>query len=164
MVGEVSMININEDPGRPINMLLKLYNNSREEEAETTQPTTREERRLYERLEYINHVSNELNLTKIHKLRIRHIVTNIEKLSNLCKKCKWETIITAIAFYVKCYYQQNCNIHHINRYSICKENKLTLSKYAVILTRLAGEFQTDEYLSPLCPTKKVRRTLKKSKF
>lgn len=157
----IFLIDVTSDPGRSIGMILELYDGYREGENTHGNKYTKEDRRLFERLEYINYVCRKLKLTQVHKDRIRHIVINIEKLGDLCKKCKWETIITGIAFYVKCYYHQNCKINHIDRYTICKENDLTLTKYTTIITRLAWLFQNDVYLSPLCPTEEVRRNIKK---
>jgi|GEM_PF-1439135 hypothetical protein len=150
------MIDCNTDPGRPVGMLLNLYKNPQKGESKKLQEDAKQQQRLYERLNYVNYVAEELNI-KNHRKRIRHIIKNLDSLNDLCKRCKWQTIVIAIAFYVKCYYH-NCKTSQIHRYKVCRENDLTLSTYSMIVTRLAAQFQTNIYLSPLCPTEKVKNS------
>lgn len=146
------MIDVTTDQGRPINMLLNIYNTPQKGEPDTARHYTKKEQRLYERLRYTEYVIEELNI-KPYTQRVKHIIINIDNLKDLCRRCKWETIITAIAFYIKTYYNSNCKINHIDRYKICKDNNLTLTKYSTIITRLSVQFQTVKALSPLCPIK-----------
>lgn len=151
-----NIIDRNSDPGRPIDMLLKLYEKPQIGESEDVRQYSKGEQRLFERLDFADYVANELNLNKGPKKRIRHIVMNVKKLKDLHGNCSWETIIVAICFYVKTCYHPNCKITHIERYKICRDHGLTLNIYSIIITRLAHLFETDEFLSPLCPTSIVR--------
>lgn len=129
------MIDIRDDPGRPISKLLKQYKNPQKGESDTARQYSKQEQRLYERLRYAEYVSEELNIKHLRS-RVKYIIAKQRKLKDLCSLCNWETIITAIAFYVKCHYNTNCRTNHIERYKICKKNRLTLQTYSTIITRL----------------------------
>ncbi len=144
------MIDCKSDPGRPVGMLLNLYKNPQKGEPETARVYTKKEQRLYERLKYVDYVVNELNIKSFGE-EIKHIIRNIDNLKDLCGLCKWETIITAIAFYIKCYHYSNCKNTHVERYKICRENELTFSKFSTITFNLSIKFRTVKSLSPLCP-------------
>jgi len=136
---------------RPISMLLNIYKNPQKGECDSARHYTKKEQRMYERLKYADYVAGELDIQHYAR-RIKYIIKNIDNFKTLCGVCKWETIIIAIAFYVKCY-NTRTRASEISRYKICKENELTIVCYATIVTRLAYQFSTVEALSPLCPIK-----------
>ncbi len=128
------MINVEGDPGRPIEQLLKQYRTPQKGESDTARTYTKKEQRLYERLNYGDYVCKELGIKHL-KQQTRYLICKQPRLKDLYKNIAWETTITAIAFYVKCHYTKT-NPNHLMRYKICKENGLTLQIYNTIITRL----------------------------
>jgi hypothetical protein len=129
------MIDLSKDKPRNIKTLLKTYQTPQKGECDKARQYTKRDQRLYERLRYADYVGEELNVKHL-KQRIRYIIVKQPRLQDLCTRCRWETIITAIVFYVKCHYNTDCRPYHLERYKICKENDLTLQIYSTVLTHL----------------------------
>jgi len=144
------LIDLKTDPGRSTRFLLDKYAKPQKGESDTARQYTKRDKRLYERLRYVDYVVDELNI-KAYKKQVKYIIKNLENLKDLCKRCKWETIVIAISFYIKCNYHTKCKINHIQRYKICRDNDLNITKYSTIITRLSYKFQTVKALSPLSP-------------
>jgi len=70
--------------------------------------------------------------------QLLHLVKEFDNIKQLCARCPYETVITALYFYVKF---ANTKKRPLSDYAIARENGLTEEKYGRIVTKLAKHFQ-----------------------
>lgn len=98
-----------------------------------------EKYRLGEKIRFVQHVKEELNLTNDDVSQIIYIIRSVNDLRRLYRGIKWETIILAICVVVK--EKNSKKLLVFRNHRIIKRYKLTLRIYSTVASRL-WQFET----------------------
>lgn len=93
--------------------------------------------RMSQKLRVLDNISSRLHMGKSQRAMARDIVELVDNLNSLGAIYSQETIITAICIYSRCAHNKKFRVSTINVNRVCKENKLTMTAYTTIITRLA---------------------------
>jgi len=82
-------------------------------------------------------IMDSLNLKGSQRERVYYIIEKVD-FNQICRNCSYETIITAVSYYVK--KSDNTKIK-LGDYKICKIHNLTEKKLSIIMIRLCACIQ-----------------------
>lgn len=91
--------------------------------------------------EHIKIVSAELNMNKKQEDHAERLIHQIGNLRNLCKKCKYETVVSALCVYAMEQDKRDIRLSGKNRNRFLLDNGLTYQKYSLILRNMARFFE-----------------------
>jgi len=81
---------------------------------------------------------NQLNIQGMMRKQVINLIKEFPDTNHLCKKCKCQTIITALIFYVKF---SNTKKYPLKKYKITKEVQLTEEIFSKITLKIAKHYQ-----------------------
>ena len=127
--------------------LLKKYQNKRPGEKYDGIEVSKKKYRLQEKIQFIQRIRNDLNLTDDDIEQSIYTINNVKDLRLLYRGCKWETIVIAICVAAK--EKNSKRTISFRDYNIIKRYKLTLRIYSTVTLRL---WQIEQNKKPIIST------------
>jgi len=105
---------------------------------------------IYREKERIRYALNMMEVKALHlpgdlKEQVIYLIKNGPATKQLCARCKWQTVVLALIFYIK--FNDNGGVGQVERYSVAREEGLTNTVYLRIATKLGKYFQEHMALS-----------------
>lgn len=95
--------------------------------------------RMKQKIRYAQTTMDHMGLKGEQCNQVLHLIKEFPDTKKLCARCRYETVITALYFYVKF---SNTKKRPLSDYAIARENGLTEEIYGRIVTKLARHFQS----------------------
>lgn len=90
---------------------------------------------------YIGVMNTHFNMTKKQQKDAQRLIHDIGNLRNLCKRCKYEIVVSAICVYVMKKDKRDIRLRGKNRNKFLIDNGLTQEKYGLILGNMVRFFE-----------------------
>lgn len=124
--------------------MLKRYSVKRPGETNNAHQGAMKNWRLQKKIRYAQEVMNQLHLQGTARSQVIYLIKDIPSTNYLCKKCRCETVITGLCFYVKF---ANTQKEKLEKYQVAREHGLTEERYATIVTRIAKHYHSQRSFS-----------------
>ena len=130
---------------RTISSLLKKYETKQPGEtwSKKMEHETKMQWRLSQKLRIAENRMSRLGIKGNDRKRVLFIIKDISNFKILCKKCRNETIISAICFYVM---KSNKSYIKMKDFSVFKEDGLDYYIYSTIVTKISNHYQSKTLL------------------
>lgn len=142
---------------RDTEYLIKKYQTKQPGECNANTSEVMKRRRQNERLRYVDYVAKHLKLNKNQEEQVRELILAAPQFKNICRRCTWQCIVTAMAWHIKFLDKKEMGI--MRRYKICRENDLTIEKYGVIMSHLLQHFMKKVPLGMVIDNYKIGYTI-----
>lgn len=126
---------------KDINGLLQKYETKQPGEPNQVARFTNSEMKTWRMKQKIRHAQttmDHMGLKGEQCNQVLYLIKEFPDTKKLCARCRYETVITALYFYVKF---SNTKKRPLSDYAIARENGLTEEIYGRIVTKLAKHFQ-----------------------
>ena len=130
------------EANKNINKILRKYETKQPGEHNNTarfSNSTMKTWRIKQKIRYAQTQMPSMGLKGEQCKEVLHLIKEFPDFKKLCSRCKSETIIIALCFYVKFKYTQT---YPLERYAITKEVGLTDKVYITILINLCRNIQS----------------------